>query len=89
MSRVTSVSLSDERALQLDQLAAAMERPTTWVIEQAIARYLDEEAAEVVAIARELADYRAGIGKNIPHEEVFAGLEAKLRAMEANADNLA
>jgi predicted transcriptional regulator len=43
MSRVTSIRLSDELAGWLDELAVAVDRSRAWLIEQAIARYVEEE----------------------------------------------
>lgn len=80
MSRVTSIRLSDALAGRLDQLAAALDRPKSWLIEQAIVRYVEEEAWQVAAIAEALAEYESGEATLIPHDEVMEQLSAKIRA---------
>jgi predicted transcriptional regulator len=44
MPAPTSIRLDDALAQQLDALATAVDRPRTWLIEQAIRRYVEEEA---------------------------------------------
>lgn len=61
MSKVTSVRLSDELADQVNRLANALDRPKAWVIEQAVARYVEQEAWQVQAIAEAVAEYRADV----------------------------
>jgi predicted transcriptional regulator len=89
MSRVTSVRMSDELAGRLDQLAAALDRPKAWLIEQAIARYVEEEAWQVNAISEALAEYRKGASTLRPHDQVMERLEAKIRARTHDANQLA
>src|SRR5262245_29338180 len=45
MTEPASERLPDELATRLDQFAASVDRPKSWVIEQAIARYLEAEDA--------------------------------------------
>ena len=84
MSKVTSVRLSDELATQIDFLAAALDRPKTWVIEQAIARYVEHEAWQVQAITEAMDDYRTeaatGHVTGDDHTELMDQLEAQIRA---------
>ena len=80
MSKVTSIRLDDDLLRKLDQLAGALDRPRAWVIEQAIARYVEEEAWQVAAISEALARYRSGNAVLIPHEEVFRRIDAKIDA---------
>jgi predicted transcriptional regulator len=89
MSRVTSIRLSDELATQLDQLAALLDRPKSWLIEQAIARYIAEEAGQATAIAEALAAYRKGGASLRPHDEVMERLAAQMPARTHDADPLA
>jgi len=86
MTKVTSIRLSDEVANKLDRLATAVDRPRAWLIEQAITRYLDEEAWQVAAIEEALASYRSGTMKLVPHEEVMQRLDEKLKARLGDAD---
>jgi predicted transcriptional regulator len=60
MARVTSVRLSEQLAIRLEELAGALDRPRSWVIEQAIARYVGEQAWQVTAISSALDEYQAG-----------------------------
>jgi predicted transcriptional regulator len=85
MARVTSVRISDELAAQLDQLAVSLHRPKAWIIAQAIARYVDEEAGQVQAISEALGEYRRGEAITSPHDEVMARLEATIRERTADA----
>ena len=89
MAKVTSVRLSDELAARLDQLAAALDRPKAWLIEQAIARYVEQEAWQVQAIADALGDYRQGKATVRPHDEVMGRLEQRIREQTHDADPLA
>jgi predicted transcriptional regulator len=89
MARVTSIRLSDELATRLDQLAASLDRPRAWLIEQAIARYVEEEAWQVAAVTEALAEYRRGGAVLHSHDEVMERLAAKIRAKEPDTDTLA
>ena len=86
MSKVTSIRLSDELVGQLDQLAAALDRSRAWLIEQAIERYVEEEAWQVAAISDALAAYRKGDAALYPHDAVMERLGAKIRAASDDAD---
>lgn len=80
MARVTSIRIEDELSSQLDMLATALDRPKAWVIEQALRRYVEEQAWQVQAIKEALDDYRSGNAELAPHEEVMGRLEARIRA---------
>ena len=80
MARVTSVHLSDELAGQLDHLATALDRPHSWLIEQALARYVAEESSQIAAIREALADYQSGSAELVPHEDVVKRLDAQIAA---------
>lgn len=80
MTKVTSIRLSDDVVAKLDHLAASVDRPRAWLIEQAIVRYVDEEAWQVAAIEEAVASYRAGIMTLVPHEDVMRRLDEKVRA---------
>lgn len=86
MARVTSIRLSDDLAGRLDSLAASLDRPRAWLIEQAIARYVDEETWQLAAIAEALDEYQKGRANLLPHDEVMGRLEAKIRARAGDAD---
>jgi predicted transcriptional regulator len=89
MSKRTTIEIPENLAARLDTLAALLERSREWVVEQALTCYIDESMDNAVKIAEALALLRSGEAKLIPHEEVFARMEERLRAMEADADHLA
>ncbi len=87
MTRVTSVRLEDETAAKLDTLAASMDRPRAWLIEQAVKSYVEEQTWQVQAISEALADYRSGKAEIVPHEQVMEQMEAKIRASLGSGAN--
>ena len=89
MARVTSIRLSDELLDRLDQLASSLDRPRAWLIEQAIARYIDEEVWQVAAITEALSEYRTGGASLHHHDDVMTRLEAKIRTRTDDANPLA
>jgi predicted transcriptional regulator len=89
MAHMTSIELCDELAARLDQLAASLDRPRSWVIEQAIVRYVEEEALQAAAITEALEAYERGEDEPRPHEEVMARLEARIRAKVGDAPPVA
>ncbi|MBM2812222.1 MAG: CopG family transcriptional regulator [Chloroflexi bacterium] len=89
MSTVTSVRLNEDLLTRLDKLAAMMDRSRTWVIEQAVARYVEEEAPQVAAIREALDDYLSGNATLIPHDEVMRRLEEKIQARVDSESRLA
>lgn len=89
MSKVTSVRLTDDLVAKLDRLAASLDRPRAWLIEQAIARYVDEEAWQVAAIGEALAEYRSGPTGLKPHSDVIEQLGKRIRARVAGESPLA
>ena len=76
----TTIRLDEDITRDLDALAATTERSRTWHIDQAIRRYVAEEAWQVAAIREGLADYRAGTDELTPHEDVMGRLEARIRS---------
>ena len=75
--------------MRLDRLATSLDRPKAWLIEQAIARYVEEEAWQVEAIGEALAEYRQGTARVETHEAVMDRLGAKMRERSGDADPLA
>ena len=73
-----SVSLSfrvaEKTAAQLDELAAAMDRPRSWLLERALEEYLDVQQWQIAQIKKGMQALREG--KGIPQEEVVAWLES-------------
>ncbi len=83
MPKIIFIYLEDELAAKLDALAASMERPKSWVIEQAIINYVDEQSWQVEAVREALQDYRSGTAILVPHKQVMQEieeLETKIRA---------
>ena len=82
MSKITSVRLTDDTVDKLERLAASLDRPRSWLIEQAIDSYLEEQSWQIAAIAEALAEYESGTATLISHEEVGARMEELLRQAE-------
>jgi predicted transcriptional regulator len=78
MPRPSSIRLSDELLGRVDMLAAALERPRSWVIERAIAAYLDDQEWQVAKIRDALDDVRGGTARLTAHEQVIADLDAMI-----------
>jgi predicted transcriptional regulator len=74
-----TVRLDPETVRRLDQMAQAMDRDRAWLMSQAIERYVEEEAWQVAAIREAVRKVKSGKAKLLPHEDVFARLEAKLK----------
>lgn len=75
MRKPSSIRLPDDLSERVDTLAAALERPRSWVIERAIATYLDDQQWQVARIREALDDVRAGTATLIPHSAVAAHLD--------------
>ncbi|HWD28790.1 MAG TPA: ribbon-helix-helix protein, CopG family [Rhizomicrobium sp.] len=65
-------------ARKLEAYAKAAKRTRSWVIEDILDRYVDNEMAIVEAVNEGLRQIDAGLG--IPHEEVFRKLREKSAA---------
>ena len=89
MTQLTSIELSDELTSRLDRLAVALDRPRTWLIEQAIERFVEQQAEEMAAITEALSSYRAGTASLRPHDDVRRRLESKLPPTADDAHSLA
>ena len=64
---------------KVDALAAALGRDRAWVVEQAVKRYIEDEAQFIAAVQRGRADIAAG--RFVTHEE----MEAELDRIDAEA----
>jgi predicted transcriptional regulator len=60
---------------RLEAYAKAAGRTKSWVVEDILDRYVDQEKAFVDAVNEGLRELDAGLG--IPHEEVFRKLKEK------------
>jgi RHH-type transcriptional regulator, rel operon repressor / antitoxin RelB len=75
MSHVSlSLRVPQEKAEELERLAAATHRPTSALLEQALDDYLELQRWQMAEIERGRQELREG--KGIPHEEIEAWLEA-------------
>ncbi|MBW7835484.1 MAG: ribbon-helix-helix protein, CopG family [Sphingomonadales bacterium] len=63
-----------EKAAALEKLAAATDRPKSWLLEQALDAYLETNAWQVAHIEQGLADLKAG--KAVPHDKVADWLKS-------------
>jgi predicted transcriptional regulator len=79
----TSVRIDDSTRERLDTLAAALDRSRSWLINDALKRYLDQNEWMTEAMAVREAD--AG-GPFVLHDEVMARTEAKIRAAKNGGD---
>jgi predicted transcriptional regulator len=79
MSKSIAFQLDAEIARKLEQLAASLDRPQAWLIEQAILRYIEDETWQAQEIADALNTYRVGEATLTPHEQVMDRLNARIR----------
>jgi predicted transcriptional regulator len=70
-----SVRLDPEKRRFLDELAENMDRPRSYLVEQAIDQYLEYHRWKTDRVAEGLADLDSG--NTVPHEEVFAKLRRR------------
>jgi predicted transcriptional regulator len=66
---------------KLDQIAAAIDRPRSWVCLRAIRRYLADEGAEILDVQQGIAELDRGEG--MPLDDVMAELEDIITQGEA------
>jgi len=65
----------------LDKIAAALERPRSWIILRAIRQYLADEGQEVLDVQEGIAE--AERGEVVPIEEVLAEMDELIAELEA------
>jgi predicted transcriptional regulator len=82
VSKTTTVRVGGPTLKRLDGFARATSRSRTWVINQAIERYLDYEEWFVGEVEAALAEAKSG--KVVPHELVARKWERK-RAAKVDA----
>ena len=80
MTKVISIRLGDDISRKLDALSVSVDRPRSWLIEQALKNYLHEHSWQVMVIREALEEYHTGKAEFKPHEEVIGHLEAKIKA---------
>jgi len=69
-----SVRLQPELNEQIAAIAAAMDRPKSWVIEQALEDYVEVQKWQIAAIEEGIR--QADAGQLIPHEKVAAWVQS-------------
>jgi predicted transcriptional regulator len=73
-STTLSFRVRPEKARQLEELAAATERPKAWLLEQALDAYLEIQAWQVAHIEKGLRELDRG--ESVPHAEVATWLKS-------------
>ncbi len=76
-AKVTSIRLEERKLKRLDRLARSMDRPRSWVLGQAIDRYLEHQDWFAREVERGVE--QADRGELIPHDRVMAELRGRLR----------
>jgi predicted transcriptional regulator len=79
-----SFQIESEKRAALDEVAAALERDRSAVINEALDAYLDLQDWQVEHIRRALAEAESGV-EGVPHEDVFARLRARIEERLASA----
>ena len=74
-SNVVTARVGNALAKKLDHYAKIAGRTRSWVVEDILKRYVDNEIAFVEAVNVGLRELDAGLG--VPHEEVFRKIHAK------------
>jgi len=75
--KTTSIRIDEKKLRRLDRVAAAMDRPRAWVVDQAIDRFLEYEEWFVRQVDRGIV--QADRGDLVPHDDVMAELKARMR----------
>jgi predicted transcriptional regulator len=73
---VFSVRVSLELKAKLESVAAAMDRPRSWVVNDALEQYVADQAWQIEAIKEGIA--AADRGEVVAHQDVVAKWERKL-----------
>ncbi len=74
--RAITVRISDETIQELDELAQAMDRSRSWVVTDALARYLETERLWLERVKRGTEEIERGEG--IPLDEAMAELRRRV-----------
>jgi predicted transcriptional regulator len=65
-----STRVTEEMAVQLDQLAEQLGRSRSWLLHEALQSYLDSEQQFIDAVHQGMSELAQG--KVVPHEQVVA-----------------
>ena len=75
-----SVRLEPELDKELSAVAARLDKPKSWVVQQAVKEFIELQLWQMSAIEKGLRD--SEVGRVIPHEQVVAWVELWGRADE-------
>lgn len=78
-----SITIKDDAAKRLDDLAEHWDRSRSWIANEAIEQYLAHQAWMDAETEATIAAIDAGEEELIPHEKVMADLEARQKARKA------
>ena len=73
----TSIRLDKKTLDQLDRLGQAIDRPRSWIVAQAIEKYLDHEEWFVEMVEEGIA--AADRGELVPHDEAVTAARDRVR----------
>ena len=68
-----SLRIPNELLQKLDEIAAAMERPRSWILLRALRQYLRDEGAEILDVTEGIAELDHGEAR--PFDEVIGDLQ--------------
>jgi predicted transcriptional regulator len=81
VSNHVSLRIPSDLIEAFDKLAAALERPRSWVMVRALRQYLEEEGAEIAEDTESLAELDRG--ETVPFEESLRRVKEILARAEA------
>lgn len=76
-AKVTSIRVEERKLKRLDRLARSLDRPRSWVLGQAIDRFIEHEEWFAREVERGVA--QADRGELIPHDDVISELRGRQR----------
>ena len=71
-----TIRLDPETVRKLDQMAMAMDRDRSWLMNRAITRYVEDEGWQVKAIRESVQKVESGQARFVPHEDVARWLDS-------------
>jgi predicted transcriptional regulator len=72
-----SIRVPDDLLAQIDELAALMQRPCSFVVTEALCDFIAAELEDVRIVAHGIADIEAHPDAGVPHQEVLDWLIAQ------------
>lgn len=74
-----SVRIEPEVRERLDRIATSLDRSRNWLVNEAIAHYLELYQWQTELIEERLTDAESSTAQFVPHNEVATRIEAKIR----------